>query len=324
MPVSGLELPDASREHADLSINGSMAPAEINWRPLGELFLEHGLITRGELEDALAGQAETKERLGQVLVTKGLVSEPELLKVLVDQLGLELEQEGGPGRLADDVTKRRALRSLEPAPTTSADPEDNGSVAGHDPIAAARASFEAALAEERKQLEGPLNEARAALHASLSRAPLEPVAQATEKPIDPAETVPEVSELVPAAPQPASAPEPSDIDEQPSVDVMLLVRQADELREELARETASQAATLKNATEELDSQVTDLRAALSHERELHRRAAEELERMQSDARREAAELRAAVNRLRADLAQVDAATGWFEYWSGAADRSSRA
>jgi len=94
--MSAFELQGSSSDGAERSIDGSMAAGAINWRPLGELFLEHGLITRDELEEALSVQAETKERLGQVLVTKGLVSRPELLKVLVDQLGLELEHEGEP------------------------------------------------------------------------------------------------------------------------------------------------------------------------------------------------------------------------------------
>jgi hypothetical protein len=297
-----------------------MAADGINWRPLGELFLDHGLITRDELEDALAAQAETKERLGQVLVTKGLVSEPELLKVLVDQLGLELEQEGAPGPLAHDLAKRRALRSLEAAPMP-VEPDGNGSVAELDPIAAAHASFEAAIVEERKQLEGPLEEARVALRASLAPMPPESASPVTEE-IEPGATEPgaspsETSAQVLSLP---AAPEPSGAGERQSVDVALLVRQADELREELEREAASHAAALENATRELDSQVAELQASLSHERELHRRTADELEHAQRDARREAAELRLAVNRLRAELAQVDAATGWFEYWSGAASR----
>jgi hypothetical protein len=309
--MSAFELQGSSSDGAERSIDGSMAADAINWRPLGELFLEHGLITRDELEEALSVQAETKERLGQVLVTKGLVSRPELLKVLVDQLGLELEHEGVPGPLAHDVAKRRAARGLAAVPENG-DAADDGSAADPDPIAAARASFEAALIEERKQLEVPLDEARAELQASLAPPAPEPAVPDRAESVDPAP---------PDAPASASAPELRETAGPSPVDVTLLVRQADELREQLARESASRVEAVERTKRELDSQVAELQAALSHERELHQRAAKELERAQHDARRQASELRAAVNRLRAELAQVDAATGWFEYWSGAADRS---
>ncbi len=310
--MSAFELQGSSSDGAERSIDASMAADAINWRPLGELFLEHGLITRDELEEALSVQAETKERLGQVLVTKGLVSRPELLKVLVDQLGLELEHDGAPGPLAHDVAKRRAARGLGAVPETGIEAADDGSAADPDPIAAARASFEAALIEERKQLEVPLDEARTQLQASLAPPAPEPAVP------DRAESV---GSAPPDAPISAEAPELRETAEPSSVDVTLLVRQADELREQLARESASRVEAVERTKRELDSQVAELQAALSNERELHQRAAKELERAQHDARRQASELRAAVNRLRAELAQVDAATGWFEYWSGAADRS---
>jgi chromosome segregation ATPase len=104
----------------------------------------------------------------------------------------------------------------------------------------------------------------------------------------------------------------------PPVDVSLLLRQAQDLREDLARETAAHETALRNATAELEQRVAGLEGALANERADHRRAVDEIERARSEARREAGELRAAVNRLRNDLAQIDAATAWFEYWSGTA------
>ncbi|HEX3455794.1 MAG TPA: hypothetical protein VHS03_14305 [Gaiellaceae bacterium] len=244
------------------------------------------------------------------------------MKVLIDQLGLELEQEGGPGRLAHDVAERRALRSLESVPKAT---EPDG-VDPADPISAARASFEAALVAERTQLEAPLNDAREALQASLTASPPEPGTATPEAPVEPSATDPETSATPVVVPTPLLIPSPeeSHMDESQPVNVSLLVRQAEELREELARESAFHATALEEATRELDTRVTDLQAELAHEREQHEQVAAALERAQRDARREASELRAAVNRLKSELAQIDAATGWFEYWSGAAGRKPNA
>lgn len=78
-----------------------MQSASINWRPLGELFVETGLISADELEEALAEQDETGGRLGEILLSQGLVSPPELTRTLADQLGRELDRERPNGLSAD-------------------------------------------------------------------------------------------------------------------------------------------------------------------------------------------------------------------------------
>ncbi len=279
----------------------------INWRPLGELFLESDLITRDELEEALSEQGESRQRLGQILVSRGLVSEPELLRVLLDQLGHELEREGAPGPLAHDLAKRRASRTPDMEPLLTRDIEE---AAGDesldvDPAAAARARFETALLKERAELEQTLNDQRAALREAVSET-------AVATPSEARSFEPEV-EL-----PPAPAPTPIETREQATPDVTLLVRQAEDLRNELSRAADTHETALHRATHELEERVASLEAKLADERAQRRRAAEELERARGEARREASELRAAVNRLRAELTQVDAATAWFEYWSGSA------
>ena len=55
---------------------------------LGDLLLEHKLISEAQLEDALAAQKKTGRKLGRVLIENGYVKEDELLGLLSRQLGV--------------------------------------------------------------------------------------------------------------------------------------------------------------------------------------------------------------------------------------------
>jgi hypothetical protein len=74
-----------------------MEPAENIWRPLGELLVGKGLVTKDELELALAEQAESGRLLGAILVERGFVSGPALAIALAEQYGVELHIERGFG-----------------------------------------------------------------------------------------------------------------------------------------------------------------------------------------------------------------------------------
>jgi hypothetical protein len=74
-----------------------MEPAENIWRPLGELLVGKGLVTKDELEFALAEQAESGRLLGAILVERGFVSGPALAIALAEQYGVELHTERGFG-----------------------------------------------------------------------------------------------------------------------------------------------------------------------------------------------------------------------------------
>lgn len=54
----------------------------------GELLVEKGLITRQQLEVAIKEQERTKDRLGQILVRRGFVSQRALGKLLESQVGV--------------------------------------------------------------------------------------------------------------------------------------------------------------------------------------------------------------------------------------------
>ena len=57
--------------------------------PLGALLVRKGLLTKEQLDDALAERAHTGELLGQVLLRQGRIFEDELARVLAEQHDLE-------------------------------------------------------------------------------------------------------------------------------------------------------------------------------------------------------------------------------------------
>ena len=53
---------------------------------LGDLLIEHGMITQAQLETALAEQKKSGRRLGRVLIDNGFVDEEAMLRVLSEQM----------------------------------------------------------------------------------------------------------------------------------------------------------------------------------------------------------------------------------------------
>jgi hypothetical protein len=110
-----------------------MEPAENIWRPLGELLVGKGLVTKDELELALAEQAESDRLLGAILVERGFVSGPALAIALAEQYGVELhiERGFGTGLWAEIDRRHRAGRGSAAtegaavrAPRDHADPQN--------------------------------------------------------------------------------------------------------------------------------------------------------------------------------------------------------
>lgn len=93
-----------------------MEAAEQSWRPLGELLVTKGLVTEGELERALKEQEETGQLLGTILVERGFVSGPALAIALAEQYGVELSTERGfgTGLWAEIDRRHRAGRGAPP------------------------------------------------------------------------------------------------------------------------------------------------------------------------------------------------------------------
>ena len=58
-------------------------------RPIGQVFLERGLIDEEELRTALNLQADSREKLGKILVDLGYVSERDCLSVMSEYLSIQ-------------------------------------------------------------------------------------------------------------------------------------------------------------------------------------------------------------------------------------------
>jgi len=56
---------------------------------MGDLLIDIGLITQGQLEIALESQKESKKRLGEALIDEGFITEAQLIEALEMQLGIE-------------------------------------------------------------------------------------------------------------------------------------------------------------------------------------------------------------------------------------------
>lgn len=64
---------------------GEASPSE-SWRRLGEIFVTRGVVTQDELERALSRQRQTGERLGEALVALGAITKFELAGALGEQM----------------------------------------------------------------------------------------------------------------------------------------------------------------------------------------------------------------------------------------------
>jgi hypothetical protein len=94
--------------------------AHIPWRTLGELFVQRGLITNDQLDQALAEQASSERRLGEILVERRLVSAQDLREALMEQLGVEISAEGLGSSLWAEIKRRH-----EGAHSDEGDPGDD-------------------------------------------------------------------------------------------------------------------------------------------------------------------------------------------------------
>lgn len=111
---------------------------EISWRPLGQLFVEKGLLEEDRLEHALAEQERTGGRLGEKLVELGYISSTALARLLAEQYGVELTFDTGFGTGLRAELERRQDEA-EPMTLTLVEtpPEPNkADDTGHTPLAA--------------------------------------------------------------------------------------------------------------------------------------------------------------------------------------------
>jgi len=94
------------REGAPAPATGAAAPEQA-WRPLGRVLVDLEFLTESQLERALAAQREEGCRLGEILVSRGLLSGGELAQALAEQHGVELAAQ-------DEVELQTVVRPLTP------------------------------------------------------------------------------------------------------------------------------------------------------------------------------------------------------------------
>ena len=63
------------------------------WRPLGKVLLDQGVLSPEQLNDALGDQKERHCRLGEILVSRELITGTQLAHALAEQHGVELDPE---------------------------------------------------------------------------------------------------------------------------------------------------------------------------------------------------------------------------------------
>ena len=118
---------------------GSMRQENSRWRPIGEVLVAAGAITREELQEALHEQRESGKRLGEVLIEAGRISWLSLAQAIADQTG---QSESGREQFVDAA-------AFAPPTTTPEFPSVAEAVGTEDPEAKLRA-VESLLRERQR------------------------------------------------------------------------------------------------------------------------------------------------------------------------------
>ena len=89
----------------EMTQNGS-APTR-PWRPIGELLVDAGVITRAELNEALVVQRTTGQRLGEILIETGRISWLALAQAIGDQAMPGTARPHAPARPFSEAPEER-------------------------------------------------------------------------------------------------------------------------------------------------------------------------------------------------------------------------
>ena len=127
------------RQSFDTPFMDTSFGAEPEPQPLGELLVERGLLTREQLDEALADQVQTNRPLGEIVVKRGWVPGALIGQALATQVG---------GLMKSEYGFATGFAPL-PAPTAPLP-----SVA-REPVASPEEEFSAKLASLAAQLEEP-------------------------------------------------------------------------------------------------------------------------------------------------------------------------
>jgi hypothetical protein len=98
------------------ALAGADAPARV---PLGQLLIQGGFLTQVQLDDALYEGSRTGERLGEVVVRRGLATEDDVAKLLAEQWGLDYVERSAIWFDGNALTRlsREDAQRLEALPT---------------------------------------------------------------------------------------------------------------------------------------------------------------------------------------------------------------
>jgi hypothetical protein len=184
--------------------------------PLGRLLVAQGLVSEAQVDEALFESGQTGERVGEILVRRGLLSEEHLAKTLAEQWGLSYVDRASIWFDGDALARlsREDAQRLEAMPTrvqdgrvvvAVAEPTDErlaalGEVIGPDTVVVVvpRSALDAALSSE-------LLASRASGTSSAPGPPQPPFAP--QPPIYTTEARPELAQPPPPlAPPPQPAP----------------------------------------------------------------------------------------------------------------------
>ncbi len=94
---------------------------DIERRPIGEIFVEHGMVSQSQLESALSAQGESGQRLGEVLVAQGAITRLELASALAEQWST-LQKIRPPEPKPAEAWQEAAVRSAGAEPGAEAAP----------------------------------------------------------------------------------------------------------------------------------------------------------------------------------------------------------
>jgi hypothetical protein len=263
--------------------------------PLGRLFVNAGLLTEAQVDEALREGSQTGERLGEVVVRRGLVTEERVAQMLAEQWGLSYVDRASIWFDADALARlsREDAQRLQAMPTrvqdgrvvvAVAEPTDQRlsalrEVIGADTVVVVvpKTALDAALNSELLASSRGRGDPRPEFEAEMPTAPVTELRLA-----DPVDELP-----LPAYRQPPPPPEPdftvpiaSDLDS-----VAALAQQARSVAESLAAQAAAmraEAAAHQRQIAEahelngLRARVAELEAELAAERAASAEAARHL------------------------------------------------
>jgi|SRR5579884_301278 len=271
--------------------------------PLGQLLIDAGLISQAQLDDALFEGSRTGERVGEVVVRRGLVTEDDVARLLAEQWGLDYVERSSIWFDADALARlsREDAQRLEALPTRI----EGGRVvvAVAEPTEQRLAALREVIGDETVVIVVPKSALDAGLRSDLLRsgnaqAPgSEPAAEREPEPEPEPEADPEPVVLAPVMPLPVQrvdTPPPP-----PSRDTDAVATLADEAQAAAERLLAQAAAVrqqqeeLRLKTEQYEARVAELEHVLA-ERE---RALEERERALEERQRQ-------LDRIRSQLTDV--------------------